>query len=262
MIIVPTLNSKHLLPFLVASLQEQTFPHWRVQFIDGPSHDEHRQWLTMTCNEDTRFCWEKQLDIETGIFGAMNQGIKHADQNSEWILFWGSDDQAASPFVLKSIADILEEYTANNCLPNLLICKGRYFRHDDASTARDRLLFGRQTMFIHRRSFRRSLFLGSTPPHQATFFGPGTFARLPEFSTDLRLSADLDYFLRLSRDPSIKIRQADQEVVWIGDGGISKQKTRRRLKEVNISYRKAFGAQWWIPFCLRYIQRIQSLFSR
>ena len=42
---------------------------------------------------------------------------------------------------------------------------------------------------------RRAPLLGSTPPHQPTLFGPG-----------FRLSADLDYFLQLSRHPSLRVK--------------------------------------------------------
>ena len=46
--------------------------------------------------------------------------------------------------------------------------------------------------------YRRSLWFGSTPPHQATVFGPGARRRLAHYSPFFRLSGDLDYFLKLS----------------------------------------------------------------
>jgi len=261
LIIVPTLDSYHLLPSLVNSLRQQTFPHWRVQFIDGPSDQAHRQWLRMICNQDKRFGWESQFDVTTGIFGAMNQGIRRADPISDWVLFWGSDDQAASPFVLRSIADKLRNCKLSRLSPCILVCSGQYFHRNEQDVTGIKHCLGRKTRFIYRSSFRHSLFLGSTPPHQATFFGPGIFTLLSTFTTDLKLSADLDYFLRLSTHPEIRILQQDMEVVWIGDRGVSRKETKRRLREVCIAYQRAFEYRWWIPFFLRYLERIQSLIT-
>jgi glycosyltransferase involved in cell wall biosynthesis len=259
LIIVPTLNSYRYLPSLVTSLQQQTFSRWRVQFIDGPSEQVHREYLTKICSQDARFYWENQSKPETGIFGAMNQGISNSDKLYDWILFWGSDDQAASPFVLESIAQKLENYQRLHSLPCIFTCCGIYYHQNENTSAEHVQHFGRKTRFTFRSSFRRSLFLGSTPPHQATVFGPGIFTILPGFSTDLKLSADLDYFLKISSNPDINILREDLDIVWIGDAGISKRETKRRLTEVRIAYTRAFGSLWWIPFILRYLQRIQSI---
>jgi hypothetical protein len=44
----------------------------------------------------------------------------------------------------------------------------------------------------------------------------------------------------------------------MGEAGVSGQQTRRRLQEVGLAYRRAFGWLWWIPFSLRYIRRLWS----
>lgn len=259
LIIVPTFNSYNLLPPLVHSLLQQTYPHWRVQFIDGPSETKHREQLNAICNQDSRFSWQEQMPTESGIFAAMNQGIKSSDCTNDWILFWGSDDQAASPLVLELVAKRLEIYKQENNLPDLLVCDGTYYHIDSSANSSNKLSFGRKTKFTYHHSFRRSLFLGSTPPHQATFFSPNVLRTLPEFATDLKLSADLDYFLKLSTCAKITILVEDLEIVWIGDSGVSNRETKRRFTEVQAAYKRAFGNQWWIPFSLRYLQRVQSL---
>jgi glycosyltransferase involved in cell wall biosynthesis len=244
---------------LVSSLQNQSFPHWRVHFIDGFSCKEHRDYLKTVCKSDFRFSYDCQRSNEIGIFGAMNQGIKCANSKNDWILFWGSDDQAASPLVLESVAKRLQYYAAINDQPDLLVCSGIYYDPNVLTDRNSRHSFGRKTTFIFRHSFRRSLFLGSTPPHQATFFSPRALSYLPKYSSLFRLSADLDYFLRLSGFSEIKVQVENIEVVWIGDSGVSKQQTKKRLREVKLAYKQAFGAQWWIPFFSRYLQRLQSL---
>lgn len=259
LIIIPTLNSHALLPALVKSLRSQSFPHWRVHFVDGFSCKEHRDYLQMLCKDDCRFSFENQKSDHRGIFGAMNQGISFANPDKDWLLFWGSDDQAASPFALETVARQLQYYEEINEQPDLLVCSGLYYDGKIFASQKSGYSFGRKTRFILRHSFRRSLFLGSTPPHQGTFFSPKVISLLPSFSSLFRLSADLDYFLRLSAFPEINVRVANIEVVWIGDSGISQQQSIQRFREVKLAYAKAFGSLWWMPFLCRYFQRIQSL---
>ena len=104
--------------------------------------------------------------------------------------------------------------------------------------------------------------MGATPPHQATFIAPGARRCLTRYSTGFRLSADLDYFLQLSRQPHLRVQCLDLELVHLADGGVSGQQTQRRLQEVRRAYRRAFGWRWWFPFLMRYLRRAASLLDR
>lgn len=265
LIAVPTLDSHALLPRLLHSLQQQTWPHWRLLFIDGPSGPEHRRWLQQCCANETRCRWVEQDPAQPGIFGAMNQGFAAADDPAgpgDWLLFWGSDDWAASPTVLaEAMAGPAAEPPAD--WPDLLVCRGRYAEAPSGS-------LGRATAFhpaglLSRAAYRRALLLGSTPPHQATLFGPGARRRLPRYAPGFRLSADLDYFLQLSAasgDPTpLRVRCVELELVHMAAGGVSGQQTQRRLQEVRRAYRRAFGWRWWFPFLARYGRRLGSLLA-
>ncbi len=252
LLIVPTLDSHPLLPRLVSSLRQQSWPHWRVLFIDGHSGPQHRAWLEALCAGDGRFRWLPQDQTGDGIFGAMNQGFAAAAP-ADWLLFWGSDDWAAAPEALERAAAALSDDTG--C--DLLVCRGRYLRL--APDGRGEPRPGRPTAFRCLGTYRRSLLLGSTPPHQASLIGPGARAVLARFDPDFRLAADLDYFLQLSRAPRLRLRRLPLELVHMGEGGISGLQHRRRLREVRQAYRRAFGGVWWLPFLLRYLQRGLSL---
>jgi hypothetical protein len=247
-LVVPTLDSHALLPRLVGSLQQQSWPHWRLHFIDGPSSAVHRAALAKLCREDPRLSWTPQAPEETGIFGAMNQGAAQAAPQA-WLLFWGSDDWAAGPNVLERLATRLQELMQLGREPDLLVCRGRYENN-------------RPSAFRWRHSYRRSLFLGSTPPHQATAIGPGARRRLPRYAEGFSLSADLDHFLQLSGFADLRVERMDLELVGMGSGGVSGLQTQRRLQEVRRAYRRAFGATWPVPFLLRYLQRLFSLVGR
>lgn len=268
LIVVPTLNSHALLPRLLESLQQQTWPHWQLLFIDGPSSRPHRQWLERCCTLEPRCSWIAQDPDQPGIYGAMNQGFTAAcDPTSptDWLLFWGSDDWAASPTVL---ADAMATLGATNTSrvdgreswPDLLVCSGRYANARSGS-------LGRATVFqpsgvLPRAAYRRALLLGSTPPHQATFFGPGARSKLSHYAPGFRLSADLDYFLQLSSHPDLRVQCLDLELVHMDTAGISGQQTQRRLQEVRHAYQRAFGWIWWFPFLSRYLRRIATLLER
>lgn len=247
LLIVPTLDSYLLLPRLVESLREQSFKDWRALFIDGPSGEEHRTALAEICAADSRFSWQPQDRPDAGIFGAMNQGFAAAGPE-DWILFWGSDDWAPE-------ADVFARAVASlspDC--DLLVCRGRYVR----STV-DPSSLGRATVFRWRGSYRRSLFFGSTPPHQATLIGPGSRACLARYAPGFRLAADLDYFLRLSRFSALRVQVLDLELVHMAEGGVSGREHRRRLAEVRHAYRRTFSWNWLLPFLMRYVQRVLSV---
>lgn len=259
LIVVPTLNSHSLLPRLLSSLQQQTWPHWQLLFVDGPSGLEHRQWLERCCAGETRCRWIEQNPSEPGIFGAMNQGFAEAVPH-DWLLFWGSDDWAAGPTVLGRVAAALEKVASLGTTPDLLVCLGRYA--DAASGSLTRSTMFQPAGLISSAAYRRALLLGSTPPHQATLLGPGARRRLARYDPGFRLSADLDYFLQLSRSVDLVVQTLDLELVHMAAGGISGQQTQRRLQEVRRAYRRAFGWRWWFPFVARYVRRLVSLLER
>lgn len=271
LVVVPTLDSYRLLPRLVASLQGQSLEDWQVLFVDGPSAPPHRAYLQELCAADSRFRWVRQASDQPGIFGAMNQGFSAAQPN-QWLLFWGSDDWAAGPDVLEQA---LAAIAAAPQRPDLVVCTGRYATlppmlppglqaeplPPQATPSAGVPQLGRRTAFRWRHDFRRSLFLGSTPPHQATWIGPGARQRLAHYAEGFRLAADLDYFLQLSRCSDLAVLPLPLELVHMATAGVSGVQHRRRLQEVRHAYRRAFGLWWWAPFLLRYLQRLQSVAS-
>ena len=256
LIVVPTLTSYSLLPHLLSSLQQQSWPHWQLLFIDGPSGLDHRHWLEQCCAAESRCRWLAQDPAEPGIFGAMNQGFTQAAP-SDWLLFWGSDDWAAGPHVLADAVAAIETATRR---PDLLVCRGRYAEATSGALARPTVFHSAGLLNV--AAYRRALLFGSTPPHQATFIGPGARHHVARYAPGFRLSADLNYFLQLRRSPHLRVHCLDLELVHMGDAGVSGQQTQRRLQEVRRAYRRAFGWCWWFPFVARYIRRLASLLGQ
>ena len=252
-IIVPTLNTYLILPKLINSLKIQTWKNWNLLFIDGDSTKKHFNWIKTSCLSDSRLNVIKQEKNYKGIYGAMNQGFKTIKDN-ELILFWGSDDWAISP---RAFEDVILKVNSYKKKYDLLICRGRYVDFKSQKIIRNsKFLKNKFLVSLDRKRFKKSLFLGMTPPHQATFFNKNAFEKLSSFSETLKLASDLDYFLKFSCIDNISILVLSNELVNMSTNGVSSQKNILRFKEVFYSYKKFFGIFFFVPYTLRYIRKI------
>lgn len=255
-VIIPTLNSHVLLDNLVRSLQVQTWPHWQAIIVDGGSGEKTIRYLKQLCTDDQRFHWYKQEPPYKGIFGAMNQGLVAVAANPAWshawVLFWGSDDWAASPQVLGTVVSHLEALAKAGRSPDLVIGRARYV----SVNPQGKRTLGRRSTFHPFGSYRWSVFLGPTPPHQGTVFGPKVRQKLPLYAEGFDLSADVDYFLRLSRFADADVDVLPVEIVHMLTGGESGKRNKQRFLEVKCAYVRRYGPVWWISYALRYLKRV------
>ena len=251
-LIIPTLNSYTILPKLINSLKMQTFVDWKLIFVDGNSSKEHKKWLEEQCKMDRRLSFINQINTNLGIFGAMAEGIDKVN-NSDWILFWGSDDWAFSNNIFEKIYNQINNYCKNNLKPDLIICNGKYVS--------DKGEVVRNSSFSLFKTFRLSLFIGSIPAHQATIFNSELLKNKISFKTEYKLAADLDIFLRMSKIKNLRIKTFNIDIVKIAPGGISKRLFNNRIYEVYNAYKSSFGILWIIPFLIRYIKKIISYMS-
>ena len=252
-IIVPTLNTYLILPKLINSLKMQTWKDWNILFVDGDSSKKHFNWIKNLCSSDSRLNVIKQEENFKGIYGAMNQGFKTIKDN-ELVLFWGSDDWAISPSAFEDIISKINTYKNKY---DLLICRGRYIDlKSEKITRYANFLKNKILISLDGKKFKKSLFLGMTPPHQATFFNKNAFEKLSSFSENLELASDLDYFLNLSCIENISILVLENELVNMSTNGISSQNNYLRIKEVFYCYKNIFGIIFFVPFTLRYVRKL------
>ena len=252
-VVVPTLNTYPILPKLINSLKNQTWNNWELLFVDGESNKDHVKWLNNFCNNDSKLKIIKQNKKFKGIYGAMNQGFKTIKDN-EWILFWGSDDWVISSNTFQNLVNIVNSYSNKF---DLVVCKGKYVDNKSRKFSRVSNFFNNKLpKILDKKNFKSKLFLGMTPPHQATLFSKKAFLKLSTFSDNLSLASDLDYFLRFSQIENISILVIDFDLVYMSTSGISTQKNKLRLIEVLFSYINTFGILFPIPFVLRYIRKI------
>ena len=260
--IVPTFNAGLNINKFSKLLIEQTYYKWRVIFVDGGSCQRDLHLFRELICLDKRFSLVNQINKSTRIFGAMNQGFKLAEED-EYLFFWGSDDFIYEKKTLENINKIILAYRNNLEEKNhFYIFKSRYINTRKNLLSRFST-FPRNKNFsiFQRKYFSILLFLGFTPPHQATIFTPISRKILNKYSTEYKLSADLDYFLTISKSNDISYKYENLQVVNMSDSGISSKYLFQRLSNVFCIYLKFYKFLFFIPFTSRYFFKIFSKFK-
>jgi hypothetical protein len=255
LIVVPTLDSYCLLPRLRDSLLLQSFTSWRVLFVNGVSSPQHNEWLEACCSLHTNFSYVNQDVHYAGIYGAMNQGVRYAN-NREYVMFWGSDDWCPNQHVLEKLFYAItcaESYLSSD----FFICSARYFQSE--SLLPGRISKFTSTSFLSSRDFRSLLFWGASPPHQATIFKPSFLKKRGLFSQSFKLASDLDFFLNSASIADLRVAIFDLEVVNMLSSGVSGRMHNLRLHEVSTLYFNTFNLLFIVPFISRYIRRLISV---
>lgn len=258
--VIPTYNSHTQLPKLVNSLIDQKYTLWRALIIDGPSDNDHKKFVRDLCLKDSRFELIEQNANNPGIYGAMNQGFTKANDD-EWMIFWGSDDWASSKSILQEISNQVIKFLENGLNPDLIVCEGLYIEKESLKPVRKAKFINKKNKIIKNKAFKRFLFNGYTPPHQATIFGVNARRKLCKYSQIYQLASDLDYFINISESDDLIIYNVPFKLVHMSTGGQSNQKTFLRFTEVTRIYIKYFRILFFIPFILRYINRLRLLKS-
>lgn len=256
LIIVPTFNSYKLLKPLIKSLEMQSFKNWRLLFVDGNSEQKHIDYLNKISQINEKIFWIKQENKFKGIYGAMNQGILFA-RESDWVMFWGSDDRAANINSLKYISEAFEITRTKK--PYLIFSKCKYFDLVKLEKKRDSFfLNNKSNKFINWRYFATLLFLGASPPHQGTVFSPESLENKKIYDENYNIAADLKYFLEMSFSKKTTIFCMSEVTILIGSGGISSLHIKSKIKQVLKAYFRRFHIFFIIPFIFRYSRKTKS----
>lgn len=256
LIVVPTLNSYKILSKLVRSLDSQTFKEWRVIFVDGNSCDKHKGWLKLLCSKNSKYNYIEQKKSK-GIFGAMNEGLNLA-LDDEWVLFWGSDDWCQSPQTFENLKKSIN-YFPNKKNIDFVICKGRYFDIRNNKFGRMSAFSDLDSKLISGSEFRNKLKNGFSPPHQGVLFSPGAKNKNLFYNEEYKIAADLELFLRMSKDDNIFILILNNVLVYMSDNGVSSKSIFRKYREVIKAYKSTFGNFFLLVFLKRYFQKIKLL---
>ena len=216
--IVPTLNAGLNIEKFSTLLIAQTYEKWRVIFVDGGSCFEDLNLYKKLIRLDKRFDQINQLDKSKRIFGAMNEGFNLA-KSDEYILFWGTDDFIYESKTLEKIKNSIIRNRNNQYEKNhFYIFKSRYINTEKNLFRRFSSFPREKNILIFKKNyFSILLFLGFTPPHQSTIFTPVSREELSKYSVKYELSADLEYFIRISNKNNVNYKYEDLQIVNISD---------------------------------------------
>jgi len=255
-VIVPTKNSYKILNKLIDSIKKQTYQNWSVIFIDGESSKEHKDWIKEFCKKDKRFLYTMQRETNKGIYGAMNQGMQFIEKNS-WVLFLGSDDWIIESNTFRELNVKLKDMSYKNL--DLVICKGKYIRLNK-SFYKDCIFTNKfKNMEINLKTYKKLLFQGLTPPHQACLMRSSIFTSEYKYDDNFLIAGDLNFFCSLCNKDKLSIFLLDLFIVSMSCGGISSKNHFRRFNEVKKSYINLFDKLFFIPFLNRYLLKIFKL---
>ena len=178
--------------------------------MDGNSTDGTKEYL-----QNLEKPFYTIIEPDTGIYDAMNKGIRHAKGN--WLYFLGADDQLMSKDVLKEVAVAFED--------TLDIVSGKiqydYSENDSAFVKKN------NGVFVTRWS--KKLWIKNTVHHQSTFYS-NTLFKNNLFNLDYKVLADYAFNLELFKKKSA-IKTVDMVVALCGTEGVSKNYTWSLYKE-------------------------------
>jgi glycosyltransferase involved in cell wall biosynthesis len=204
-IVTVSLNAEATIERTLASvaLQDTSFGVEHI-CVDGGSRDNTRSIIDQWAKRNSRI--SRVYEPDTGIFDAMNKGLKAA--RGEYVLFLNADDFLVGP---EALAVALMGCTFGDCNnPGLIV--------GDAVMGK----IGRVGFWRHRRVPRllgRARGFGMYPVHQAQFSQRHLLVAVEGFEARLRLAADINQYYDLERrfNPSTRIIGVD--IAFMEAGG-------------------------------------------
>jgi glycosyltransferase involved in cell wall biosynthesis len=175
-IITVNLNNAAGLQKTIDSILFQTWQEFEYIIIDGASTDNSISVIQSFKHSIIQtFSWISEPD--TGIFNAMNKGVKMS--SGKYTLFLNSGD-----FLLSS--SVLEKIFANCTFTEDFIC------------AKCAVSKNGKIEFITNppQSFTFKNFFNTTLAHQSTFIKAALFKKYGYYREDLRLKSDWEFFVR------------------------------------------------------------------
>ena len=157
--------------------------------------------------------------------------------------------------------DLLNKHiiALNHLNLDLIICKGKYFKLNGNFFKNTAFVNFMNNKKINLSEYKKLLFCGLTPPHQATLMHSSIFSKEFKYNDNYNIAGDLDFFCSLCYKRNLSIYLLNLSIVAISCGGISSKNHIQRFKEVKKSYTMLFNKLYFIPFFLRYLLKIIKL---
>ena len=116
-IIIPTYNRASVIPATLNSVLNQEYRDWECFVVDDYSTDNTENVIRQYIEKDSRFRYLKN-ERKKGAQGARNTGLYHS--NSEWEIFFDSDNLMHPDFLLKLTAKIEDNVDVIHSFSNVI----------------------------------------------------------------------------------------------------------------------------------------------
>lgn len=195
-VITATIDSDERLARTIASVESQTHRDIEHIIVDG------RDGRHIPAKDGRKVFGHQRK----GVYEALNFGISKASGDIVGLVHGG--DLLASPDILEKVA---EAFRAD---PSLDFIYGdiRFFNP----------VSGHKGRIYHASRFTpRHLAYGMAPPHPSMYLRRELAERIGPYHEDYRIAGDLDMWMRLFADKSIKFRYVPEIIVEMATGGAS-----------------------------------------
>ena len=216
-IITCTYNASDVVGRTLESVASQTYPHVEHIVQDGKSSDD-------TLRIISRYPRVKVVsEPDSGLYDAMNKAIQRA--TGDYIVFLNAGDKLYSPTTLEEIARQIE--TLKPAERPAVIYGNTNIVDDNGKYLGPRHLSPPETLTW--KSFRHGMLVC----HQA-FYVRTDIAREVEYNVDYRLSADVDWCIRVMKkaeEMQLPLHNTHLTLCDYLEGGLSVQNHRKSLIE-------------------------------
>ncbi len=224
-IITCTFNAAGVLQRTLDSVRHQTYGDVEHIIIDGLSKDDTVKMATAYKEKSAKDETEHEITIisekDSGLYDAMNKGIRHA--TGTYIVFLNAGDAFPKDDTLENIAASLAD---GETLPGVLYGDtdivseaGHFIRHRRLSPPKK----------LSWKSFK----WGMLVCHQA-FYARTDIAKQTPYNLDYRFSADVDWCIRIMKSCArqrLQLKNVDEVIVNYLDGGMTNKNHKASLKE-------------------------------
>lgn len=211
-IITVSYNSAATIRDTIESVLSQTHDDIEYIVVDGASKDS----TMAVVNEYAGNIHKVISEPDKGIYDAMNKGISLATGDVIGIL--NSDDFYESNNVISTVVESFASSPESQIIFGDIV----FVNADDLGTV---------TRFYGAAHFRAwKLRFGWMPPHPATFVRTEAYKETGLYSTQYKISADYEMFVRLLLVRKLKFSRINQVLVRMRAGGVSTSGVRSSLR--------------------------------
>jgi glycosyltransferase involved in cell wall biosynthesis len=234
-------NNAQGLEKTIESVIEQTYSDLEFIIIDGKSEDESVAKIKQY--EDRISFWTSEKD--TGIYNAMNKGIKKA--TGKYCLFLNSGDYLYNNNILKEIVEL--NFVEDIISGNVIKYSGSQFDQEPFSRIR------------HSAISLFDLYANSLN-HQATFISRDLFIKYGFYQEKYAVISDWVFMVKALISYNATFKYINKTISYYSEGGISNGKTNYFIDERIPALNEMFPARIIIDYEVNFNKDYIKIYNR